>query len=583
MDSVREVDSKRTDFERCVQRYRSGANDYKWTWKAIEFELAFLYEVFFTSNEFLHFYQAKGASIWALASFIGICLVGVATAIPGTMASRHRVASTGPPNAGTVVVETTTADLIITLAILVSLALLQLVQLIRCWTSNWARVAFACKYSMHWQTLRNQFLVGLHDRFRAPTKNWWWWMRLRAFVVTRMNWFDKYLWQDKLGQYSLVDSEKTRRVRKRHYSASSWFQLVKIVGVQYIGQVVRELLWAGDMNEPPIGLHDDVKTSVANFLGKIKSSRIGKEWSSLFVDNGIDASSLLPYSNVTLPWMRQGGENDVLSEPEAYAFTLRVMVWHVATWYCDKAEQEGGGGAGQQEKNRRVAIALSRYCAYLVVSAPELLPGPTVQTKEVFDDAEDRVREVMLRTHRQERTAAMVLEKLPARFNNNVQAAVRYFYNNYNIFWTGVLLGRQLRGELRAPPHECTRRSDDPWEVLALLWVQTLLYAAPYGDKEAHRQRLSQGGEFITHLWALLYHLGIHEWKVQSNLQDVHTIDDAKTILTEFSQGNSGFLYEAGVIVVAFLDKSVHVRTLSFYSAYEKLLLLLLVVVISTK
>ena len=90
--------------------------------------------------------------------------------------------------------------------------------------------------------------------------------------------------------------------------------------------------------------------------------------------------------------MRQGGENDVLSEPEACAFTLRVMVWHVATWYCDKAEQEGGGGAGQQEKNRRVAIALSRYCAYLVVSAPELLPGPTDQTKEVFDDAEDRVR-----------------------------------------------------------------------------------------------------------------------------------------------------------------------------------------------
>ena len=35
-----------------------GANDYKWTWKAIEFELAFLYEVFFTSNEFLHFYDS---------------------------------------------------------------------------------------------------------------------------------------------------------------------------------------------------------------------------------------------------------------------------------------------------------------------------------------------------------------------------------------------------------------------------------------------------------------------------------------------------------------------------------------------
>ncbi|PUZ68233.1 hypothetical protein GQ55_2G009100 [Panicum hallii var. hallii] len=71
----------------------------------------------------------------------------------------------------------------------------------------------------------------------------------------------------------------------------------------------------------------------------------------------------------------------------------------------------------------------------------------------------------------------------------------------------------RLRNE-SLPPPECTRRcSDDPWEVLALLWVQTLLYAAPYGDVRAHLQRLSQGGEFITHLWALLYHIGIDEWE----------------------------------------------------------------------
>lgn len=59
-----------------------------------------------------------------MASFIGICLVGVATAIPGTMASRHDIASTGPPDvSSTVIVETTTGDLIITLGILVSLDL----------------------------------------------------------------------------------------------------------------------------------------------------------------------------------------------------------------------------------------------------------------------------------------------------------------------------------------------------------------------------------------------------------------------------------------------------------------------------
>lgn len=38
-------------------------------------------------------------------------------------------------------------------------------------------------------------------------------------------------------------------------------------------------------------------------------------------------------------------------------------------------------------------------------------------------------------------------------------------------------------------------------KVLALLWAQTLLYAAPYDNVEVHMRHLSQDGEFITHLW----------------------------------------------------------------------------------
>lgn len=125
----------------------------------IEVELAFMYEVLFTSNGFLHYYEARTSSLWAFTSFIGIYFVGVATAIPGTLASRHHdhhhhhvstsTGGGGGPGTGTVIVtvDTTTADLAITLVIPVSLALLQLVQLIRCWTSNWARVVFACEYA----------------------------------------------------------------------------------------------------------------------------------------------------------------------------------------------------------------------------------------------------------------------------------------------------------------------------------------------------------------------------------------------------------------------------------------------------
>jgi hypothetical protein len=125
--------------------------DFKRVLKAIVVELAFLYEVFFTSNEFLHYYEAKTSAFWAFASFTGICFVGIATAIPGTMTICHRIVTSATGHAGVagtvIVVDTTTTDLIITLVILVSLALLQLVQLIQFWASNWATVTVACEYS----------------------------------------------------------------------------------------------------------------------------------------------------------------------------------------------------------------------------------------------------------------------------------------------------------------------------------------------------------------------------------------------------------------------------------------------------
>jgi hypothetical protein len=75
-------------------------------------------------------------------------------------------------------------------------------------------------------------------------------------------------------------------------------------------------------------------------------------------------------------------EGTTTAVSEAYAFTHRVMVWHIATRYCELADhqEEQGGGDSSREKNRRVATVLSKYCAYLVAFAPELLPGPAAQT-----------------------------------------------------------------------------------------------------------------------------------------------------------------------------------------------------------
>jgi len=141
--------------------------------------------------------------------------------------------------------------------------------------------------------------------------------------------------------------------------------LSKMLGFKYIGHVLRELFGSNTRGgaAAAIRLDDDVKTSIADFLGqKMKSRRIGKEWSSVFDENGIDASDL-PYNSAPLLVSK-----DVKSD--AYAFVHRVMIWHIATWYCELVEQckEESTGCSEtqapaadtsREKNRRVAIALS--------------------------------------------------------------------------------------------------------------------------------------------------------------------------------------------------------------------------------
>jgi hypothetical protein len=235
-------------------------------------------------------------------------------------------------------------------------------------------------------------------------------MRLKAFVLTRMNCFDKCLWQDKLGQYSLDDVARENFRLMCPCSLKDCLLLIPPVlyglcgsfmrcclrricdplpfGSQYIGQLLQELCSSdSSTGGAAVRLHADVKACIAEFLGQIKSRRMGEDWSSMFVDNGLkDSLHHLPYT--TAPLKMDGTTSGV---SDAYEFTHRVMVWHVATSYCEGAGGEGSSGSSSN-KNRRVAIALSRYCASLVVSQPDLLVGPPKETERAHNRSGQGVR-----------------------------------------------------------------------------------------------------------------------------------------------------------------------------------------------
>jgi hypothetical protein len=82
------------------------------------------------------------------------------------------------------------------------------------------------------------------------------------------------------------------------------------------------------------------------------------------------------------------------------------------------------------------------------------------------------------------------------------------------VFMKGIRLGKQLK-EIR---HHMR------WKVLADFWTEMILYIAPSDNAKAHIEHLANGGEFLTHLWSLLFHAGFLERDEFS-----HDIENAAT------------------------------------------------------
>ena len=52
---------------------------------------------------------------------------------------------------------------------------------------------------------------------------------------------------------------------------------------------------------------------------------------------------------------------------------------------------------------------------------------------------------------------------------------------------------------------------ENRWEILAGVWASLVVHIAPSWNAEAHKRNLESGGEFITLIWALLWHCGIEK------------------------------------------------------------------------
>jgi hypothetical protein len=156
--------------------------------------------------------------------------------------------------------------------------------------------------------------------------------------------------------------------------------------------------------------------------------------------------------------------------------------------------KEGSGSRRDLVDYRLVATMLSKYCAYLVFYKPKLL---RVDSNSVRYMCKELLKEAKAADGGGEKAANG--KQGPAHDSEVEDGGM-------------VSRGRELAQVLLKSV--LAHGSDDGnmlWKALAELWCELLVSMAPHGSIDAHQKELGKGGEFITHLWALLYHAGIDD------------------------------------------------------------------------
>jgi len=232
---------------------------------------------------------------------------------------------------------------------------------------------------------------------------------------------------------------------------------------EYHSAMSRGICHPGVKRPDHVQLTRDVKLAVARTL-KASNGQLSNR-----------AFSLQRNAQCRLLWACQQGNH-----------VSTMLIWHVATEYCDLAQSCGKEVGGRSVSNCTIAGRLSNYCAYLMAFVPELLPGHQLGNRKLFD----KVRHDALNMLYKERT-------LHAKYRR--MKSIEAELSDERVFMKGIRLGKQLK-EIR---HHMR------WKVLADFWTEMILYIAPSDNAKAHIEHLANGAEFLTHLWALLFHVGI--------------------------------------------------------------------------
>jgi len=231
-----------------------------------------------------------------------------------------------------------------------------------------------------------------------------------------------------------------------------------------------------------------------------------------------------------------------------------ILVWHIATSLCEiKLAQDHGTTTRelyyrkrgshlnkQLKKTHLVAQCLSRYCLYLLISKPNLLPGNTFVCKKILRDTIELAGQKLKSRDSPSQQSQSIgwFKKMLGGFGRKLFQG-RHWLKSKLQTWSSFhqefqqelqersdkLIGDAVipikdiklsenilqQGAIVAKELMMKEREERRWEIIADVWADLIVQIAPSSKLDAHRKELEHGTELLTLIWALLCHCGIEK------------------------------------------------------------------------
>lgn len=424
------------------------SKDYERMYRVIEVELGFLFDFFYA-----RYPSPEQSLIPETVTFVAAVALSVSTFLSPALLRYHNNSPAGNRS-----LVTTGVDFWLTCFVIALFVILQLFQYLSLILSDWHKAKMLCRY------LRKPSWQG------HPILERLLWLMFRATLTASY-------WSNSLGQYSLLHAcLENERSCLAHMPLCKWIK--------------------GSLNQARTVSHRNLPVTVKRDIHLLLRS----EW-----------LTNLKYGDRTLQRNNMLQDLDWSTSRYQYDAVGSILVWHIATTICSAKmlSQKLATGSGQSERptdddsrrrtiaeNHEVATTLSNYCAYLLFQAPELVTDHIYDVRLLMEALQLRVQKFL--KDKGCRSKDDMFDKL-SRFeclkdleSGREEAAVLV---------DGIKLGDQLSNMVA---DEVAR-----WKLISEMWVELLLSVAPSDNVTAHVKKLAAGGEFITHLWALLTHGGM--------------------------------------------------------------------------